>query len=62
MWGFDNPWFRPLWRRLLIVGLVLGWGIFELVTGAPFWAVVFLGIGALAAWGLLLDYPSGKVG
>ena len=62
MWGFDHRRFDPLWRRLMIVGLALGWGIFELVTGAPFWAMVFLGIGALGAWGLLLNRPSGKAG
>lgn len=60
MRGFDHPWFRPLWRRVLVTGLALGWGIFELVTGAPLWAVAFLGIGALAAWELLLNYPAGK--
>ena len=62
MWGFGHRWFDPLWRRLLIVGLALGWGIFELVTGAPFWAVVFLGIAAISASCLLLNRPSGKAG
>lgn len=60
MRGLDTPWFRPLRRRLLVTGLALGWGIFELVTGAPLWAVAFLGTGALATWELLLTYPAGK--
>ena len=60
MRGLDDPWFRPLWRRLLVVALTLGWGIFELATGAPLWAVAFLGIGAFAAWALLLNHPFGK--
>lgn len=60
MFGFDHPWFRPLWRRLLLVTLILAWGLFELISGAPFWAVAFFGIGAYAAWELLLTYRPGK--
>lgn len=47
---------RPLWVRLLVVIVALGWGVFEMLTGAPFWGVIFLGFGAYAAWLLLVTY------
>ena len=43
----DHPFFAPAWRRGLIVALCLGWAIFELITGAVFWAILF---GALGLW------------
>lgn len=57
MWGFQHPWFRPLWRRVLVVAVCLGWGLFELISGAPFWAILFLAMGAVAIWELFLRGP-----
>jgi hypothetical protein len=42
-----HPWFRPLWARLVVAGLVLGWTAFEFLRGAPFWGLLF---GAAGAW------------
>lgn len=44
------PFFRPLWIRVGIVALCLGWGLFELVSGAPFWGLLFLALGLWCAW------------
>jgi hypothetical protein len=61
MFGFDHPFFRPLWRRIVVVGLTLGWAAFELATGNPFWAILFGALGAAALWGLLINYsPPGS--
>ncbi len=57
MFDFDHPWFKPLWRRLLVVGATLGWGVVEALTGAQGWAMLFGAAGAFAAYGLLLTYP-----
>ena len=36
-----HPFFRPLWRRVAVTGLCLGWALFELSNGAMLWAIVF---------------------
>ena len=51
----DHPFLRPRWRRIAVVVLCVGWGLFELASGAAVWGVFFLGLGALAAWELLLS-------
>ena len=33
----DHPMFRPLWVRLLVVAVCLGWAAFEFIDGSPFW-------------------------
>ncbi|UUP18608.1 DUF3329 domain-containing protein [Nitratireductor thuwali] len=50
----SHPFFRPLWRRVLVVAICIGWGLFEFVSGAPFWGILFTGAGAYAAWVLLI--------
>lgn len=49
------PFFIPLWRRIAVVVFSLGWALFELIAGAPLWALVFGAMGAFAAWELLLS-------
>ncbi len=46
----DHPFFAPAWRRHLTVAVCVAWGCFELYMGAMFWAVLVLGLGALAQW------------
>ncbi|PWE49140.1 hypothetical protein DEM26_14895 [Thioclava sp. NG1] len=53
---FDTPWFRPLWKRLLVVGVALGWGLFELVAGEPGFAILFLAMGGYAAYRLFVTF------
>jgi hypothetical protein len=52
----DHPMFRPLWVRILIVAICVGWGIMEFATGAPFWGIIFLALGAYAAWGFFFAF------
>lgn len=52
----NHPVYRPLWVRLLVVGVCLGWAAIEAVTGAPFWAVIVGALGIYAAWILLLTF------
>lgn len=52
----DHPFFKPLWIRVLVVAVCVGWGVFELASGAPFWAVIFLGIAAYSAWGFFVAF------
>ena len=61
--GLDHPWFRPVWRRVLVVALCLGWAAFELLGGrwgfqggSPLFGVLFAALGLYAAYVLFLDY------
>ena len=50
MFNFDHPFFAVPWRRQAIVTFCLCWGVFEFFSGAPFWGVIFVGLGAIAWW------------
>ncbi|MDD7971899.1 hypothetical protein [Roseinatronobacter alkalisoli] len=45
----QHPFFRPLWRRVAVVTLCLGWAVFEIVTGSPFFAILFGAAGLYCA-------------
>jgi hypothetical protein len=55
----DHPMFRPLWVRILVVAAAGAWGVVEIVTGSPFWAMIFLGLAAYAAWAFFMDSGRG---
>ena len=46
----DHPMLRPLWARLLIVAVCLGWAAFEFVDGSPFWGMIFGALGVYAGY------------
>ncbi len=50
LFGLQQPFFRPLWRRIAVVAVCLGWASVEFATASPFWGIVFAAIGALAVW------------
>jgi hypothetical protein len=52
----NHPFYRPLWRRVLIVAACLGWAVVEASTRQPFWAVIVGGMGIYAGWMLLLNF------
>lgn len=52
----DHPFYRPLWRRVLIVAFCLGWAGIELYNGQVFWVGVSGIAGLYAAWILLLRW------
>lgn len=54
-----HPFFRPLWRRLLVVGVAFGWAAFELITGSPGWAIMFGAMGVYAAWQFFAVWQDG---
>lgn len=58
MKGFDfnDPFYTPLWRRVVIVGIALGWALFEFIGGSPFWGVLFGGMGLWAFYGLFIAF------
>ena len=52
----NDPFFRPLWIRIAVVGVALGWGLFEFVGGSPFWGTLFCAAGAWAFYGLFIAF------
>ena len=57
---FSHPFYRPLWRRLLIVGLCVAWTLVEFAAGSPLWGLVFLAAAAISFYGLLVAFaPAG---
>lgn len=58
----SHPFFRPVWVRVAVVGLSLGWAVVELVFGSPGWAMLFAAAGLYALWVFVTDKagaPSG---
>lgn len=59
----DHWMLRPLWVRVLIVALCVGWAAMEfgllgflgLPVGSPFWGVIFLALGVYAAYGFFFE-------
>ncbi len=47
----SHMFYRPLWRRVFIVGLCAGWALFEAVYGDPFFMML---VGALAAYSFVV--------
>lgn len=56
VFDLNDPFFRPLWLRVLIVAATIGWGLFEFSAGQPFWGTLFCAIGAYAFYGLFIAF------
>lgn len=52
----DHPAFKPVWIRVVTTAVCLAWGAFELATGSPFWAIIFLGLGAYCVYAFFFDF------
>lgn len=55
LFDLHQDFFRPLWRRILIVALCLGWGLFEFANGILVWGILFSGLGVYAVWQFFLS-------
>lgn len=51
----QQDFFRPMWRRFAVVIVCLGWAIVEFSTNAPFWGILFGGVGLYITWQLFFD-------
>ncbi len=56
MIDLDHPFYRPLWARLLIVGVCVAWSGLEFWSGAPGWGMIVGLVGLYAAYKLLYEY------
>jgi hypothetical protein len=59
----QHPFYRPLWRRVTVVAVCLGWGAFEFASASPFWCMLFVGLGLVCAWQFFVVFdPDSKEG
>ncbi|WP_424931241.1 hypothetical protein [Amaricoccus macauensis] len=56
----SHPFFKPLWRRIAVVAVTLGWAVVEFVSGGPIWGFIFAAIGAWCAWEFFVSAPGTK--
>lgn len=52
----EHPFFRPLWRRIAVVGVCLVWAGLEFVSNAPTWGFVALAFAAYGVWQFFINY------
>ena len=52
----EHPFFRPLWRRVLVVAICIGWAIVEFSANAPTWGYIALAIAAYGVWQFFINY------
>lgn len=52
----EHPFFRPLWRRVVVVAVCLVWAVFEFAVGEPLWGVIMMGFAGYAIWQLFISY------
>ena len=52
----EHPFYRPLWVRILLVGITAVWAAVEFYNKAPFWGVIFGGVSVYLAYELLWRY------
>ncbi len=50
LFDLNNPFFAPLWRRILIVCILVFWGLVEFYTSNTIWAVIFLILASICLW------------
>ena len=54
----DHPFYRPLWRRIVIIALVAAWLGFEVfVSQSPIWMIAAGAMLAYALWTFLIAWP-----
>lgn len=52
----DLTWFAPLWRRVLVLVVCLGWCAFEFLRGDPTWGWIMAAFSAYAIWTFFITF------
>jgi len=50
MFDLNHEFFRPLWIRVTVTAVTLGWSVVEFLTAAPFWGILFGAAGVWCGW------------
>jgi len=54
----DRTFFQPLWRRVVLLGLLLGWTGLEWWGGDQFWGVMTSAAALYALWTFFLNFDA----
>lgn len=57
----DHPFYKPLWRRILIVAICFFWTGIEFWFGETTWGMIFLAVAAYVACVLLIFFKPKEV-
>lgn len=60
MFDLQVPFFRPLWLRIAVVVVCLGWAVFEFMSGSPGWAMLFAAAGLWSAYQFFVIWTPAK--
>lgn len=53
-----HPFYKPFWRRVVIVATTALWVAFELIySQSPFWSVLAVATFLFCVWNFLITYP-----
>lgn len=52
-----HPFYKPAWRRYVIVIVCFAWAGVEMSQGHTFWAYLFAGVGGYVAYHLIFAFP-----
>jgi hypothetical protein len=52
-----NAFYKPLWRRILIVAATAAWFGVELWHGGGMWMTIAGAFSGFAIWAMLISYP-----
>lgn len=55
LFELQTDFFRPLWRRILVVVVCFSWAGVEFANDSPVWGGIFIGLGVYAAYQFFLD-------
>jgi len=55
LFDIQQDFFLPVWRRVAVIIICLGWAIVEFLADAPFWGMIFGGLGIFVTWQLFFD-------
>lgn len=53
----NSPFYKPLWRRIVITAIVALWVAFEIYQGSGFWLVIAVAMLCYALWIFFLSWP-----
>lgn len=52
-----DPWFQPLYRRVIITAVCAGWFVFEMIIDDPLgiWGMLAIAVTVIAVWSFFLS-------
>ncbi|OCX67373.1 hypothetical protein BFP70_19875 [Thioclava sp. SK-1] len=56
MFDLNAPVYRPLWVRIVLTAICLGWAVFEYRSGAVGFALLFAAMGLYAGWCFFITF------